>query len=196
MTLTVLQDLRSRERLPILTVGTGLYLRALLEGLADVPQRSEQLRERLRASAEEHGPGYLHRLLKRLDPETARKIASADDAENNPGRRSMCAGAAADFRSASHGTHTSGRVACVENWIDAAARGALPTHSRTHRGDVGAGLDGRSARSDGEWTCRKTPSLSISLAIESCAKLCAASKSSKQRAPRFSNPRDVMQNAS
>lgn len=78
MTLTVLQDLRSRERLPILTVGTGLYLRALLEGLADVPQRSEQLRERLRASAEEHGPGYLHRLLKRLDPETARKIASAD----------------------------------------------------------------------------------------------------------------------
>ncbi len=78
MALTVLQDLRSRERLPILTVGTGLYLRALLEGLADVPQRSEQLRERLRASAEEHGPGYLHRLLKRLDPETARKIASAD----------------------------------------------------------------------------------------------------------------------
>ncbi|MGC1417931.1 MAG: tRNA (adenosine(37)-N6)-dimethylallyltransferase MiaA [Candidatus Acidiferrum sp.] len=78
MALTVLQDLRSRERLPIFTVGTGLYLRALLEGLADVPQRSEQLRERLRASAEEHGPGYLHRLLKRLDPETARKIASAD----------------------------------------------------------------------------------------------------------------------
>ena len=79
MALTVLQDLRSRGRLPILTVGTGLYLRALLEGLADVPQRSEQLRERLRASAEEHGPGYLHRLLKRLDPETARKIAAADE---------------------------------------------------------------------------------------------------------------------
>ncbi|MGC1620106.1 MAG: tRNA (adenosine(37)-N6)-dimethylallyltransferase MiaA [Candidatus Acidiferrum sp.] len=79
MALTVLQDLRNRERLPILTVGTGLYLRALLEGLADVPQRSEQLRERLRASAEEHGPGYLHRLLKRLDPETARKIAAADE---------------------------------------------------------------------------------------------------------------------
>jgi tRNA dimethylallyltransferase len=79
MALAVLQDLRSRERLPILTVGTGLYLRALLEGLADVPQRSEELRERLRASAEEHGPGYLHRLLKRLDPETARKIAAADE---------------------------------------------------------------------------------------------------------------------
>src|SRR5271166_6675067 len=70
----VLGDLRQRGRLPILTVGTGLYLRALLEGLADVPQRSEELRERLRASAEEHGPGYLHRLLRRLDLETAGKI--------------------------------------------------------------------------------------------------------------------------
>ncbi|MGC1484238.1 MAG: tRNA (adenosine(37)-N6)-dimethylallyltransferase MiaA [Candidatus Acidiferrum sp.] len=79
MALAVLEDLRRRERLPILTVGTGLYLRALLEGLAEVPQRSEELRERLRASAEEHAPGYLHRLLKRLDPETAGKIAPADE---------------------------------------------------------------------------------------------------------------------
>ncbi len=79
MALAVLDDLRTRGRPPILTVGTGLYLRALLEGLADVPQRSEELRERLRASSEERSPGYLHRLLKRLDPETSRKIASADE---------------------------------------------------------------------------------------------------------------------
>lgn len=79
MALEVLADLRERGRLPVLTVGTGLYLRALLEGLADVPQRSEGLRTRLRASAEEHGPGYLHKLLGRLDPETARKIAPADE---------------------------------------------------------------------------------------------------------------------
>jgi tRNA dimethylallyltransferase len=79
MALAVLEDLRSRGRLPILTAGTGLYLRALLEGLADVPQRSEELRERLRASAEEHAPGYLHRLLKRLDPVAAGKIAPADE---------------------------------------------------------------------------------------------------------------------
>jgi len=79
MAVSVLENLRTRGRLPILTVGTGLYLRALLEGLADVPQRSEELRERLHASAEEHGPGYLHRLLKRLDPETAGKIAAADE---------------------------------------------------------------------------------------------------------------------
>src|SRR5439155_9902455 len=52
MALQVLQDLRKRGRLPIFTVGTGLYLRALLEGLADAPQRSEELRERLRASVD------------------------------------------------------------------------------------------------------------------------------------------------
>jgi tRNA dimethylallyltransferase len=79
MAVAVLDALRQRSRLPILTVGTGLYLRALLEGLADVPQRSEELRERLRTGAEEHAPGYLHRLLQRLDPEASRKIASGDE---------------------------------------------------------------------------------------------------------------------
>ncbi len=75
----VLEDLCKLERLPIFTVGTGLYLRALLEGLADVPQRSEGLRERLRASAAEHAPGHLHRTLRRLDPTSAEKIAAADE---------------------------------------------------------------------------------------------------------------------
>jgi tRNA dimethylallyltransferase len=79
MALAVLGDLRARGRVPVLTVGTGLYLRALLEGLADVPQRSEELRERLRASASEHEAGYLHRLLARLDAEAAGKIAAADE---------------------------------------------------------------------------------------------------------------------
>jgi tRNA dimethylallyltransferase len=77
--LAVLEDLRRRKRLPILTVGTGLYLRALLEGLAEVPERSEELRERLRASREEHTSGHLHRLLWRLDPQAAQKIARADE---------------------------------------------------------------------------------------------------------------------
>jgi tRNA dimethylallyltransferase len=79
LALQILKDLRHRKRLPVFTVGTGLYLRALLEGLADVPQRSEELRERLRASVEEHPPGHLHRLLMRLDPQSARKIAPADE---------------------------------------------------------------------------------------------------------------------
>src|SRR2546429_3456666 len=50
----------------------------MLEGLADVPQRSEELRERLRASVEENPTGHLHRILKRLDPEAAKRIARGD----------------------------------------------------------------------------------------------------------------------
>jgi len=79
LALRVLEDLRQRKRLPVFTVGTGLYLRALLDGLAVVPQRSEELRARLRAGMEEHPAGHLHRVLKRLDPEAAAKIAPADE---------------------------------------------------------------------------------------------------------------------
>jgi tRNA dimethylallyltransferase len=75
----VLNELRERDRFPIFTVGTGLYLRALLEGLAEVPLRSEPLRDRLRKRAGGKTPGHLHRMLKRLDPETAKKIAPADE---------------------------------------------------------------------------------------------------------------------
>ena len=77
--IAVLDDLRRRNRIPILTVGTGLYLRALLEGLADVPQRSEELRKRLRESRDQHLAGYLHRVLGRFDPDAANKIAPADE---------------------------------------------------------------------------------------------------------------------
>ena len=76
--LEVLDDLRARCRIPILTAGTGLYLRALLEGLADAPPRSEGLRDRLRAGAARHGTAYLHRLLARLDRETAQRVAPRD----------------------------------------------------------------------------------------------------------------------
>ena len=77
--IAVLEELRTRKRLPIFTVGTGLYLRALLEGLADAPLRSEELRERLRANVAARPPGYLHRILKRLDPPSAEKIAPSDE---------------------------------------------------------------------------------------------------------------------
>jgi tRNA dimethylallyltransferase len=76
--LAVLQDLRTRNKIPVLTAGTGLYLRALLEGLADAPGRSEELRDRIRERAASRGPEYIHRLLVRLDPETAARIAPRD----------------------------------------------------------------------------------------------------------------------
>jgi tRNA dimethylallyltransferase len=74
----VLADLRTRGRLPILTVGTGLYLRALLEGLADAPERSAELRARLEGRWARRGPAYLHGILARFDPEAARRIPPGD----------------------------------------------------------------------------------------------------------------------
>src|SRR5580704_214359 len=76
--LLALDDLRRRSKLPILAAGTGLYLRALLEGLADAPTRSEELRDRLRRSAKRHGPVHLHKILVRLDPASAARIAPRD----------------------------------------------------------------------------------------------------------------------
>jgi tRNA dimethylallyltransferase len=76
--LAVLEDLAQRGRLPVITAGTGLYLRALLEGLADAPERSEELRARLTAIAARRGHTHLHRLLRRLDPAAAARISPND----------------------------------------------------------------------------------------------------------------------
>ncbi|HEX9110287.1 MAG TPA: tRNA (adenosine(37)-N6)-dimethylallyltransferase MiaA [Terriglobales bacterium] len=74
----VLREIAQREHLPIVSGGTGLYLRALLEGLFPGPQRSEELRERLRARARHRGPEYLHRILQRLDSPAAERIHAHD----------------------------------------------------------------------------------------------------------------------
>jgi tRNA dimethylallyltransferase len=76
--LVALADVRSRGKLPILTAGTGLYLRALVEGLANAPTRSEELRGRLREKAQSRGSAHLHRILARLDAEAAARIAPQD----------------------------------------------------------------------------------------------------------------------
>jgi tRNA dimethylallyltransferase len=70
----VLTEIRERGRLPIVAGGTGLYLRALLEGLFPGPQRSEELRQRLR----ERAPAHLHGILRRLDRGAAARIHAHD----------------------------------------------------------------------------------------------------------------------
>ena len=70
-----------RGRLPIITGGTGLYLRALLQGLFPGPQRSVALRDRLLRKAETRGPLSLHRILKRIDPASAARIHVNDTAK-------------------------------------------------------------------------------------------------------------------
>jgi tRNA dimethylallyltransferase len=76
-----LKEIAGRGRLPIVTGGTGLYLRALTEGLFAGPGRQQELRARLELSRARHGEGWLHRLLERLDPVSARRIHANDKAK-------------------------------------------------------------------------------------------------------------------
>ena len=74
----VLNEINLRRHLPIVVGGTGLYLRALLEGLFPGPQRLEELRERLRERAAIRGSPHLHRILWRLDRTAAEKVHAND----------------------------------------------------------------------------------------------------------------------
>ncbi len=73
------REIAGRGRLPVVSGGTGLYLRALTEGLAPLPPRCPAVRARLAASAQRGSPGYLHRMLRRLDPPAAERIHPRDE---------------------------------------------------------------------------------------------------------------------
>jgi len=73
-----LREIAARDRIPIVTGGTGLYLRALTEGLFSGPARQTELRARLERSRHRHGDSWLHRILVRLDAATAERIHAND----------------------------------------------------------------------------------------------------------------------
>ena len=74
----VMSEIAARGHLPIVSGGTGLYLRALLKGIFAGPQRSEDLRNNLRRRADRGGPERLHRMLRRLDSSAAERIHAND----------------------------------------------------------------------------------------------------------------------
>jgi tRNA dimethylallyltransferase len=76
----VLRQIAERGNLPVVTGGTGFYLRALVEGLAPGPQRDDALRARLQ-TRETRRTGCLHRLLRRIDPRTAARVHANDVAK-------------------------------------------------------------------------------------------------------------------
>lgn len=75
---SICREIAGRGRIPIVVGGTGLYLRALLEGVFQGPGRSEPLRLRLHELAAEKGPHYLHRMLARKDAVAAARIQPRD----------------------------------------------------------------------------------------------------------------------
>jgi len=74
----ICREIAGRGKISFVVGGTGLYLRALLEGVFDGPGRSEKLRERLNKVGHRKGLEFLHRWLEKRDPEAAGRIQSQD----------------------------------------------------------------------------------------------------------------------
>lgn len=71
-------DIHRRGKRVFLVGGTGLYIRALIHGLFVGPAADPALRCRLAQQEKEHGPGYLHTWLARVDPEAAHRLHPND----------------------------------------------------------------------------------------------------------------------
>lgn len=70
----VISQIQASGKRPIVAGGTGLYLKALFEGMDNLPGADPEIRQRLKAEIEACGPQELHRRLKEIDPEAARRI--------------------------------------------------------------------------------------------------------------------------
>ncbi len=73
-----IEEIERRGKVPILVGGTGFYLRALRSPFFPSPQTDETIRQRLNSLREEHGPEHLHRMLQRLDSESAAQLFPRD----------------------------------------------------------------------------------------------------------------------
>ena len=73
-----IDEIETRGRVPLLVGGTGFYLRALRRPFFPSPPTDEDLRARLDQIRERHGREHLHRLLQRLDPQSAARFYPRD----------------------------------------------------------------------------------------------------------------------
>jgi tRNA dimethylallyltransferase len=73
-----IREIHARGRLPLVVGGTGFYYRALTRGLFPGPGRDAQLRARLEAIAARRDVSFLHRMLRRVDPESSTRIQPRD----------------------------------------------------------------------------------------------------------------------
>ncbi len=75
---SVCREISERAMVPILVGGTGLYLRVFLQGIFEGPERSLEIRSRLKRIGERKGSSYLHSLLTRKDAIAASRIEAND----------------------------------------------------------------------------------------------------------------------
>jgi tRNA dimethylallyltransferase len=75
---TALDDILARGRIPILAGGTGLYFRALLDGLSPMPEADPALRAQIASEADARGWAALHAELRQVDPDAASRIHATD----------------------------------------------------------------------------------------------------------------------
>lgn len=71
-------EIESRAKIPILVGGTGFYLRTLRQPFFESPPTDEKLRQRFQKIKEKKGAEHLHKLLQRVDSETAKKLFPRD----------------------------------------------------------------------------------------------------------------------
>jgi tRNA dimethylallyltransferase len=74
----VVAQLNVRGRVAVVVGGSGLYLRALIDGLHEAPERDEELRKEYRSFANQHGVDALHTRLQEVDPGYAAQIGQHD----------------------------------------------------------------------------------------------------------------------
>jgi len=75
----VIGQITQRGHVPILVGGSGLYYRALTRGLFPGPGRNDRMRTRLARIASSRGVAYLHRMISRVEPESALRIQPQDE---------------------------------------------------------------------------------------------------------------------
>ena len=74
----IINELHSKNKIPIICGGTGFYIKALTEGLFRAPEIPDNVREALRKQTDENGKEWLQNELKRIDPESAERIEFND----------------------------------------------------------------------------------------------------------------------
>lgn len=79
LALEALEDIVRRGKIPIVAGGTGLYVKALLDGISPQPGKNEEVRRGLLQKAASEGLDALHARLARIDPVVARRVHPHDE---------------------------------------------------------------------------------------------------------------------